>query len=600
MSTRTLTNARGIDEALAAGRAAMEASQFEEAANHFRQALRMGPRPGDEEALIRCELSKALEKRALNREQVDAIAKYEKTTEFSRLSERWQLQVLIRLASSLSVNNDVPRSIALFNQAIKIARDRQDDSAIGACYFGLGRAYRNLLEIRIARDQYVSALEHYRRTGDSPKLAESHLYIGYITAYEGDFRGALQSLKQTLALVGNREEHDLLGRCYMYMAIAYDNLGSTDKALASWDKCLSHFERAGNRIHYAINQNNLAVKLIWLGEWSRAESLARQPMEVLRDSPSIAQYASVVDTLARVYVLQGKLDEADQLLAHSLEVINSIKTGEWVEISTRMTIGLSYLMKGDPESAKQPLGRAVDICLRGSDLHFASEAQLLLADSLLQTGEVAQAREIVDSVRNYLRDAPNMLSWGMMMRMLAKLEAAEGHLAAAIQSLGQSSSIYTLRRNRYACAVNRIVLAELLERQGRISEALDEVSSALTTFAELGAATDERNTQTRLDTLKARAQGEPGEAPEPKIVLRAPSFDLASSLVSSLDGFIAQRLVQASVSRDLLLHELAAIISDLSQSRGTIVAEIAGEDQTAFHRLNLKIAAGVGLSDREE
>lgn len=585
---------------MAAGRAALEESRFEEAANHFRAALRKAPRPGDEEALIRCDLSEALEKRGLNREQLEAVAKYEKLGEFTRLSERTQMLVLIRLAWGMSTNNDVPRAIAMFNQAMRIAREGQDDAAIGACYFGLGRAYRNLLEIRIARDHYNSALDHYRRTGNWRKLAESHLAIGYITAYDGDFRGALQSLKQTLAILGNREEHDLLGRCYMYLAIAYDNLGSTKKALASWEKCLAHFDRAGNQIHYAINQNNLACKLIWLGDWERAEDLAKQALEVLRDSPSIAQYASVVDTLARLYVLQGKMDEADTLLDQSLQLLNSIKTGEWVEISTQMTIGFSHLLRAEPNIARQSLSRAVDLCLRGGDLVLASEAQLLLADALLQTGELEQARKIVESVRSYLRDSPNMLAWGLMMRMLAKLEAADGHIASAIQSLGQSTSIYTIRGNRYACAVNRVLRAELLEKQGRTDQAIGEVSRALEVFEELGASIDETDTRKRLTVLSSLpASSLPATASDKAGMIR-PVFDLASSLASALDGFIAQRLVQASVSRDLLMHELAAIVTELASSRGAMVAEMVGEDLAPESSLNLRAAASYGLSDQDE
>jgi DNA-binding NtrC family response regulator/tetratricopeptide (TPR) repeat protein len=602
MSGKILAHSQSLEDAVASGRAAMEESRFEEAANHFRSALRMAPRPGDEEARIRCDLSEALEKRGLHREQLEAVAKYEKLAEFTRLSEQLQMIVLVRLGWGMSFNNNVPRAIAMFNQAMRIARDTQDDAAIGACYFGLARAYRNLLEIRIARDHYNSALEHYRRIGNWRKLAESHLAIGYITAYDGDFRGALQSLKQTLAILGNREEHDLLGRCHMYLAIAYDNLGSTKKALASWEKCLAHFDRAGNRIHFAINQNNLAVKLIWLGDWPRAEELAKQAMETLKDSPSIAQHASAVDTLARLYVCQGKLDEADKLLEQSLQLVNSIKNGEWVEISTQMTIGSSCLLRGQPENAKRSLGRAVDLCLRGSDLLSAAEAQLLLADALLQTGEIEQARQLIESVRTYLRDSPNMLSWGTMMRMLAKLQAADGHTASAIQSLGQSTSIYEIRGNRYACAVNRVLRADLLQRQGRVDQAIAEVTDALQVFEELGAEIDERATRSRLEALKAEASLTPtAEAvtDSGSQTIRR-SFDLAASLASGLDGFIAQRLVQAAVSRDLLLHELAVIVSELGSSRGALVAEIIGEDSPAQLTLNLKLAASFGLTDQEE
>jgi hypothetical protein len=85
---------------------------------------------------------------------------------------------------------------------------------------------------------------------------------------------------------------------------------------------------------------------------------------------------------------------------------------------------------------------------------------------LLQNGRLPEARELVENVRSFLREAPNLLVWGLMMRMVAKIEAADGHLAAAIQALAQSTSIYTLRRNPYPCGKSDTLAR--LERQGNI------------------------------------------------------------------------------------------------------------------------------------
>jgi hydrogenase-4 transcriptional activator len=583
---------------LAAGQAALEESRFEDAANHLRSALRMGVRSGEEEVLIRTLLSEAFEKRGLYREQIEAVAKYEKLAEFSRLSERNKMLVLVRLGWGNSFSNDLPRAIALFNQAMKIARTLEDHSGIGACYFGLGRAYRQLSEIRIARDHYGSALEHYRHTGDWRKLAESYLFIGYINAYEGDYRNSLQSLKQTLAIIGDRDDHDLLGRAHMYLAITYDNLGSTSKALISWDKCLEHFRKAGNTLHLAINQNNLADKLLWLGEWDRAEELLNQATAVLKDSTFAVHYGTTIDTLAKLRLHRGNIEEADRLLQESLNLIHSIKTGEWVEVSTLITMGMSCFAKGNLEEAKKPLTRAVDICIRGGDFRFASEARLLLADALLQTGHLDEARDMVEGVRAYLRDAPSMLAWGLMMRLLAKIEAADGHIAAAIQSLGQSTSIYTLRGNIYACAINLVLLAELHAKQGELASAINEVESALDVFRRLGANLDEQNAREKLAILKrgeassrsAAAILQTDRAQSP--ILQHAQYFSTPDLASCLDGFIAQRLVEASVSRDLLLHELTVIVRDLAASRATLVAEVLDADP-----LRLRVVTSTGLDE---
>ena len=592
-----------IDEAVAAGQTAMEQSRFEEAANQFKSALRMGSRSIDEEAYIRCLLSVALEKRGLNPEQLEAVSKYEKPTDFARLSAAHQMSVLIRLGWGYCFNNDIPRSIALFNQGLDHARAVDDHAQIGECYFGMGRAYSVFSELRIARDHYTSALEHYRQVGNWSKLAESYINIGYINVREGDFRSALHSVKQALTIIGTRDEPDLVGCAHWYLAVVYSNLGETNKEIASWERCIEDFERADNPKFVAINQNNFAMQLIRFGEWGRAEELAKRALETLGKVNSVAAQGGAYDTLAQLYLLMGRLDESDRALEKSLEILSSIKNGEWAEASTQMTVGRSYLMKGKRELAIEPLERAVDIATRRGEQHDLPEARLWLAEALLQNGRLQEARDLVENVRSFLRETPNLLVWGLMMRMVAKIEIADGHIAAAIQSLAQSTSIYTLRRNPYPCAVNQVLLAEMLERQGNIDHAISEVESAVEAFDHLGAAIDARNAKTYLASLKAApvALGASANAESPTLeLIGAGRHRFASGLASAIDGFIAQRLVQATASHDLLLHELVSIVREQSSSRGAIVAEILNDESLAREALRLRAVASIGLNEAEQ
>ena len=342
--SQPLNDGRAQDVAMA-GQIALEESRFEEASEYFKRALRMGVFSAEEEALLRCQLSESFEKRGLYREALEAVSKYEKMPEFVRLSDPTQMSTLIRLGWSCSFVNDIPKSIALFNQAMYIARRLDDDAGIGACCLGLGRAYRNLNELRIASDQYTTGLEHYRRLGDWRKLAQSYIFIGQIYAHEGDFRGAVHSLKQALTIIGDREEHDLRGRVYTYLAIVYDHQGLTNKALESWERAIEHFRQVNNLQFLAMNYNNLADKLFYLGDWARAEELLKSAVEMLTGSTGVTTLGGVFDTLAQLCLLRGQVDEADRLLDESLKVLSSIKSSEWVEVSTLTTIGRSHLMK---------------------------------------------------------------------------------------------------------------------------------------------------------------------------------------------------------------------------------------------------------------
>jgi DNA-binding NtrC family response regulator/tetratricopeptide (TPR) repeat protein len=600
-----------LDDALAAGHAALDEGLLDEAIDLFKMALRRGANTPEREALIRCGLSEAFERCGEGRDQLEAISKYDNFPDFVRLPERTQMRVLIRLGWAHSVNNEIPRAIALFNQAIRVARRLEDEAGIGGCYFGLGRVYRVVSEIRIARDYYSSALEHFRRVGSWRELAETYFHIGNIDAREGDYRIALQSIQQALEIIGNRNDPDLLGRVYHDLAIIYDNLElPTARALESWEKCIECFRQAGNTSYLAFNYNNLASKLISLGEWDRAEAMVREAIDLLTGGPSLAQFGASLDTLAQLYLLRGRLDEASELLEESLKAFSTVKetrqplSREYaLESSTHTTIGRIFLARGRPEPAITHLKRAVEISVRLGDRQFLSDARLWLAEALLQADRVEQARSLVTEVRSDLRAAVDVLAWGLHMRIQAKLEAADGHIAAAIQSLGQSTSIFEIKGNEYDLAVNRVVLARMLNQHGHPSESISHVRSALDGFTRLGAGIDMRETAAYLDFLTQATQG--STAASRRLGEAEAAYDtrpLADTgppgpdLVSCIDGFIGQRLVQASVSRDLLLHELAAVSRDQAASRGALVAEILrtrSESGRLSH--NVRVVASVGL-----
>src|SRR5262245_15377658 len=124
-----------LDDTLVTGFAALEEGSLDEALERFKSALRRGPHTAEREAIIRCGLSESFYRLGSTTEQLNAICKYDNFPDFVRLSEHTQVRVLIRLGWAHSANNDIPRSIALFNQAIRIARRLEDQSGIGECCF---------------------------------------------------------------------------------------------------------------------------------------------------------------------------------------------------------------------------------------------------------------------------------------------------------------------------------------------------------------------------------------------------------------------------------------------------------------------------------
>ncbi|MGH9763109.1 MAG: sigma-54 interaction domain-containing protein, partial [Blastocatellia bacterium] len=63
-------------------------------------------------------------------------------------------------------------------------------------------------------------------------------------------------------------------------------------------------------------------------------------------------------------------------------------------------------------------------------------------------------------------------------------------------------------------------------------------------------------------------------------------------LVSAVDGFIARRLVQASVSRELLLYELASVVRERAAARAILIVEVVPD--------GLSVEVGLGLNEVEK
>jgi hydrogenase-4 transcriptional activator len=583
----------GAAERLAEGRSALESGRFEEAVGYLESALRAGLRAGDEEASARCMLSEALERLGQNREQLEAVVRYAGTVERSRLSEPTRLHVLLRLAWAYSFNNDAPRAVGLFVQALRGARRLNADEQIGACHLGLGRTYLSVSEFRLARDHYAAALERYRRVGDWRMLAKVHLSVSNVAAREGRHRDAIHSVEQAIALVGDRGEHDLLCRAYNDLSVIYENLGDTPRVLDAFEKCISHVQQTKNQLALGIYYNNLAMRLIKVGEWVRAEQLAEAAADLVRHTPRAEYAASVLQTRALLHLLRGRLAEADALLAEALARLSREDEREHrVASEIEMTVGRVRLAGGDADAAVKRLEGAVELASAIGDQWYLAEARLWLAEALFRRGQLEEAHRAVEAARAELRQGTNLPLWGVLMRLTAKLSAAEGRLALAFQSLGQSTSAFEVLGYSFDRAVNQFIRAELLERSGRRAEASAAVAAARAVFAQLGAEAELLKADEYRASLESRrATCGAGESDMPP--WRAGHEALpGGGLVSLIDGFIAWRLVQACVSRQLLLKELAAIAREQSDAEAAFVVEITGDRQ-------LTAAAAAGGASEE-
>ncbi|MEW6129815.1 MAG: sigma 54-interacting transcriptional regulator [Acidobacteriota bacterium] len=595
MAKHKLTNHRTSAEATAAGTAAKEDSRYDEAIAHFQSALRMRP-AAEEEARIRCQLAETYEIRGLHREQLSTLEKYASPEKLAQFSQPLRIILKTQLGRAYSYNNDSPRGIGLLNQALSLAYHVGNDKEIGDCHQGLSLSYINISEHRIARDYCDAALEHYRRLGGWREIALCYFQLSRIHFHEGDFKSSWHYANQMLVMIGDKTDAYLLGTTYHTAAIARYYVDPVNQPILSYlEKGIEYFYKTQNEPDIAVSYNTQAYLLMLSGDLNRAEKISRSAIRIVRNSSRLMYLGVLLDTLAQINLLQGNLQEADAILEEAKEIFshfkqkNSKPSAE--EIVLDITIGRKYLLEGNVIKAIEYLQKAVDISLSLKATRHLMDAQIWLSEALLSQGDIEAAIKIVEEMHAQINRHPNLELFGFLCRLDAKIAAAQNNFAAAIQWLEQSTSFFEIREYQYERAVNRILLASILEELRAFDESIKEVETALSIFEEIGAKLNAKEAIDFLNTLKKQAKTSVSPS-------QIQDYRQPSDLALSIDGFIAQRILRASISRKLLLHEIASITQAIAAAQAIVIFEtkptVENVNQTSTEYV---IATALGLDE---
>jgi transcriptional regulator with GAF, ATPase, and Fis domain len=214
----------------------------------------------------------------------------------------------------------------------------------------------------------------------------------------------------------------------------------------------------------------------------------------------------------------------------------------------------------DGKPALAQAEHALELAQLIGDRQAICESRLLLAEASILLGAVAAAADNLRAVAQLITDSEtDLLLAGEAQRLNGLLEMAGGDVNLAAQNFGRAVSIFDLLGDRYRSARAHYELgrAYALTQTDRAAEHL---SRAVNIFRELGA---------RIDLELA-------EQASAALDRNAPEQSRHNETVSQL---LTLRLAEAVASRELLLHELAAVIRQETNCEQVIILEPDGDSQ---------------------
>ena len=330
--------------------------------------------------------------------------------------------------SQEKAKNLIFESLRLFQSYDQPEKVSEAQCELGVCYWREGAF----------DESRVMFQEALTRTNNADLKARVLIGLTLNEISTGRYHDALNILKEATFFENCNDA--LKGRWHGQMGLVLRRLGTNegredylDRAIIEYTAAIYHYEQTGHEQLCGNNLNNLAFLLYKLGRYKDAHENLNRAAEIfskLKDQGSLAQ---VEETRARVFLAEGRFNEADYLIT---DVIRKLESGgESALLADALTVqGIIWarLEKHDRSICK--LRDAMDTAVYAGALHNAGVATLTLIEE--HGAERLTVEELYDfyfQADEFLKDTQDAEDIARL-RFCARLVAEKLYNAQATQS----------------------------------------------------------------------------------------------------------------------------------------------------------------------
>jgi tetratricopeptide (TPR) repeat protein len=327
-------------------------------------------------------------------------------------------------------------------------------------------------DLERARALYAEALE---RAGTPPERSRAEEGLGHLALQEGDVQKAIKLFEQALVTSGADEwERPALAES---LGRAYGVLGELEPSIAIFERCLSAFERAEDRVQAIRFACLLGYALSDAGEFARAEEVVSKALAEGKDSFDPYMRARVYWSKAKLRLHQGDAERASRYAYQALAALELTEDVHYTGLAHQLVAHVE-LELDRPEEALAHLEEGWPLLERTGTPIEQAQFRVEEARALARVGEREQAALIAAQVAGLLS--------GMESSDAGRVYAILGEIAVDLGEAGRARELYELAvdllerntPNKYLITVYA-QLADILENEGRADEAYAYMKKAV-------------------------------------------------------------------------------------------------------------------------
>jgi DNA-binding CsgD family transcriptional regulator len=415
-----------------------------------------------------------------------------------------------------------------------------------------------------AHAQRAMAIARESGAGDLEVFALSLLGRAEVSA--GHTQQGMQLLEEAMAAAsaGRVRNVHTLGEAYCNLITACTSAGEWERA-TEWCELVDDFARAHDAAPLLGSCRTIhADVLLATGRWPEAERALETALAALaRSVPAMG--APTVATLAELRVRQGRLPEAEQLLAGREEQPFSLRA-----------LALLRIAEGRPQVAVALLERGLSAA--EDDTMRATQLLAPLVDAALACGDAARAEAAAARLAELARASGIRMVAARADLAAARVAHAAGRAADAAEPARRALAAFSRLAMPLDTAEARLELARALAEDAP-ELARDEARTAFATFRRLGASRAMDGAAAVLRQLGAGTAGRPRDYGE----LTAREQEVLGLLgLGMSNARIAQTLF---ISEKTAGHHVSRILSKLG---------VRNRAEAAAHAVRAEGAAPAG------
>jgi class 3 adenylate cyclase/tetratricopeptide (TPR) repeat protein len=353
----------------------------------------------------------------------------------------------LALRSALLSSGDLGRILACLREAEALAEALDDPHRLGQVSVHLSTHFRRIG----AYDQAIAAAQRAlglaTAGGDIVLHALANQYIGLAYEAQGDYRRAIDCLRQTVASLDGARRRERFGQLFLPavlsradLALCHAELGTFAEGRALGEEGLRIAEAVAHPSSLMLAYRGIGLLSLRQGNLPRALPLLEHALGLCEDADLPAYFPLIAAVLGAAYILGGRIADAVPLLTQGMEQATATEIVS-LQALCRLSLGEAQALAGRLEDAH--------VLAEGALAHArAHQARGRQAYALRLLGDIAARHKPPESdqAEDYYRQALTLaeelgmrpllahcqLGLGTLYAMTGQREQARAELATAI------------------------------------------------------------------------------------------------------------------------------------------------------------------------